>query len=126
MKKGSYVDNHESKWAIQHEREFLREYKAVYDQGANFINDIDKDLCKDAAGWVVEELKHARSFGFGGQLKSDHTGPVVVIICDDEVCCHASERELYCWRFEGYTKGQTPVNTVGLYAHRERGPPEPI
>ena len=35
VKKGCYVDSHESKRAIQHEREFLREYKVAYDRGAS-------------------------------------------------------------------------------------------
>ena len=60
---------------------------------------------------------HPRGFGFGGQLREDHTGPMHVIICDDEVCCVASERELFCWRFEGCTRGQTPAKTKGSARH---------
>ena len=41
----------------------------------------------------------------------------MVIICDDEVCCHASEGELYCWRFKGCTKGATPAKSKGSSRH---------
>ena len=33
VKKGSYVDNHEAEWALQHEREFLKAYLEAYNQG---------------------------------------------------------------------------------------------
>ena len=33
VKKGSYVDNHEAEWALQHEREFLKVYLEAYNKG---------------------------------------------------------------------------------------------
>ena len=80
--------------------------------------------------WREGQLMHPRGFGFGGQLREDHTCPVHVIICDDEVCCFDSEHELFCWRFEGCTKGQTPAKTKGSFRHDAQlkfaQPPAPL
>ncbi len=118
--KGNYVDAHEEPHAIAQEKAFLSEYLALYQRGANYIGNIDKDYCKDISDWKIGELKHPRGFGFGGQLRAGHTGPVVVIFCDDEVCVFASDGERFCWRFSGCTKGQTPAKNRGSARHIAR------
>merc|ERR1719197_1008611 len=62
-------------------------------------------------------MVHPRGFGLGGGLKQGHTGPIYIIVDDDEVCCFASEGEKYCWRFEGCTNGQTPAKNRGAARH---------
>ena len=58
VKKGCYVDNHEAPHALRHEREFLNNYNDAYrGGGANFLEDIDKDLCADVVDWSRDELK---------------------------------------------------------------------
>ena len=113
VKKGSYVDAHEEPHALRHEAEFLTAYAQAYSQGPNFIKDEDKDLCSDVEEWAIDEMKHPRGFGLGGQLHSSHNGRIAIIVCDDEVCCFASERELYCWSFAGCTNGHTPAKNKG-------------
>ena len=117
VKKGSYVDAHEEPYALRHEAEFLTAYAQAYSQGPNFIKDEDKDLCSDVEEWAIDEMKHPRGFGLGGQLHSTHNGRIAIIVCDDEVCCFASERELYCWSFAGCTNGHTPAKNKGSARH---------
>ena len=128
VRKHHFVDNHEKKEVLEQEADFLNEYKKLYNLGANFIQDKDKDLCLIVADWPQEELRHARGFGFGGSLHPERkklyewvvpmrVEPIVVIACDDEVCVSASEGELYCWRFAGMPKGATPAKGKGASRH---------
>ena len=41
VKKGSYVDNHEAEWALQHEREFLKAYLEAYHKGTPHPSPLD-------------------------------------------------------------------------------------
>ena len=41
----------------------------------------------------------------------------MVIVYAGEVCCFASERELFCRKFEGCTNGHTPAKNKGSARH---------